>query len=285
MPTSSQARRTASRSPAASDDGLSTTVLPVTIAAVVMPARIASGKFHGGITTPTPSGMYSMLVALARIGRQRLRLREPLHLARVELAEVDRLGGVGVGLGPRLADSSSTILAENSCLRRRRIDAIRRTSAARSSAGVRLQAGNAFVAAFDGPVGVGWRSPRGSGRRPARKLQGLQRFEILLGAADRFPPIRFCPWIGSCFSTAARAARKALALASYGEIRQRLVAKFRKQFRSSGPGSLSIFRSLRRVALTASRRRNTKEMMVVFRAAVCCCPTRLEGLAAPGPSI
>ncbi len=38
-------------------EGLITTVLPVTSAATVMPARIASGKFHGGITTPTPSGM------------------------------------------------------------------------------------------------------------------------------------------------------------------------------------------------------------------------------------
>ena len=43
----------------ASDEGFSTTVLPVTIAAAVMPAMIASGKFHGGITAPTPSGMYS----------------------------------------------------------------------------------------------------------------------------------------------------------------------------------------------------------------------------------
>ena len=34
----------------------SITVLPVTRAATVMPARMASGKFHGGITTPTPSG-------------------------------------------------------------------------------------------------------------------------------------------------------------------------------------------------------------------------------------
>ena len=40
-------------------EGLSTTVLPATIAAVVMPAMIANAKFHGGITTPTPSGMYS----------------------------------------------------------------------------------------------------------------------------------------------------------------------------------------------------------------------------------
>ena len=41
----------------ASLDGLRTTVLPATSAAVVMPAMIANAKFHGGITTPTPSGM------------------------------------------------------------------------------------------------------------------------------------------------------------------------------------------------------------------------------------
>ena len=41
----------------ASLDGLRMTVLPVTTAAAVMPAMIASGKFHGGITAPTPSGM------------------------------------------------------------------------------------------------------------------------------------------------------------------------------------------------------------------------------------
>ena len=40
-------------------DGFSTTALPVTIAAAVIPAMIANAKFHGGMTTPTPSGMYS----------------------------------------------------------------------------------------------------------------------------------------------------------------------------------------------------------------------------------
>src|ERR1051325_2149271 len=38
-------------------EGFSTTVLPVTTAAMVMPAIIAHGKFHGGITAATPSGM------------------------------------------------------------------------------------------------------------------------------------------------------------------------------------------------------------------------------------
>ena len=36
--------------------GLKSTALPVTSAAVTMPAGIASGKFHGEITTPTPRG-------------------------------------------------------------------------------------------------------------------------------------------------------------------------------------------------------------------------------------
>src|SRR5207244_12250657 len=39
-------------------DGFKITVLPETIEASVMPAIIAHGKFHGGITAPTPSGMY-----------------------------------------------------------------------------------------------------------------------------------------------------------------------------------------------------------------------------------
>ncbi len=47
--------------PGVSLAGLRTTVLPVTIAAVVMPTQIASGKFHGGITAPTPSGRYTMV--------------------------------------------------------------------------------------------------------------------------------------------------------------------------------------------------------------------------------
>src|SRR6185437_4815658 len=38
-------------------DGFRMTVFPVTTAATVMPAIIASGKFQGGITAPTPSGI------------------------------------------------------------------------------------------------------------------------------------------------------------------------------------------------------------------------------------
>lgn len=37
-------------------EGLMTTVLPVTRAATVIPARMARGKFQGGMITPTPSG-------------------------------------------------------------------------------------------------------------------------------------------------------------------------------------------------------------------------------------
>ncbi len=36
--------------------GLSTTVLPAATGPIVIPTRIASGKFHGGITTPAPMG-------------------------------------------------------------------------------------------------------------------------------------------------------------------------------------------------------------------------------------
>src|SRR5262249_60249102 len=39
-------------------EGFNTTVLPETIDASVIPAMMAQGKFHGGITAPTPSGMY-----------------------------------------------------------------------------------------------------------------------------------------------------------------------------------------------------------------------------------
>ncbi len=38
--------------------GFTMVVLPVTRAATVMPQQMASGKFHGEITTATPRGWY-----------------------------------------------------------------------------------------------------------------------------------------------------------------------------------------------------------------------------------
>src|SRR3954462_10045983 len=38
-------------------EGFKITVFPQTTAAHVIPAMIAHGKFHGGMTAPTPSGM------------------------------------------------------------------------------------------------------------------------------------------------------------------------------------------------------------------------------------
>jgi hypothetical protein len=38
------------------EDGLYTTVLPVTRAAEIIPTEIAKGKFHGAITAATPLG-------------------------------------------------------------------------------------------------------------------------------------------------------------------------------------------------------------------------------------
>ena len=58
-PASSQACTNISAMPTASEEGFKTTVFPVTSAAVVIPVRIASGKFQGGITAQTPSGMNS----------------------------------------------------------------------------------------------------------------------------------------------------------------------------------------------------------------------------------
>ena len=42
-------------------DGFNTIVFPVTMEAVDIPTNIASGKFQGGITIPTPSGKYSIV--------------------------------------------------------------------------------------------------------------------------------------------------------------------------------------------------------------------------------
>ena len=41
----------------ASTEGFKMTVLPQTMEAAVIPAMMAKGKFHGGITAPTPSGI------------------------------------------------------------------------------------------------------------------------------------------------------------------------------------------------------------------------------------
>ena len=82
--------------------GLRITVLPVTSAATVMPQGMARGKFQGGMTTATPRGRCSAGVGLAG-DVAAARLGQADHLAGVELAEIDRLGDVGVGLAPGLA--------------------------------------------------------------------------------------------------------------------------------------------------------------------------------------
>ena len=38
-------------------EGFRITVLPVTMEAAVIPAMMAKGKFHGGMTAPTPNGI------------------------------------------------------------------------------------------------------------------------------------------------------------------------------------------------------------------------------------
>ncbi len=68
-----------------------------------MPHRIASGKFHGGITTPTPSAQIAHLIAFAGQLHDILRPRQPQHFARVVFAEIDGLGDLGFRFGPGLA--------------------------------------------------------------------------------------------------------------------------------------------------------------------------------------
>ena len=77
-------------------------MLPATSAATVMPVGIASGKVPGrddhGHAARDVLGEIGLAggVAVPRLG-------QPDHLAGVELAEVDRLGDVAIGLGPGLA--------------------------------------------------------------------------------------------------------------------------------------------------------------------------------------
>ena len=84
-------------------DGLITIVLPATSAASDMPARIASGKFHGGITMPAPSGQINHFVMFAGHLHGGFGRRELLHLPRVVFREIDGFADVAVGLGPGLA--------------------------------------------------------------------------------------------------------------------------------------------------------------------------------------
>ena len=56
-PASSSRAKNLAATVGASTEGLRMTVLPVTMAAAVIPAMMAKGKFQGGMTAPTPSGM------------------------------------------------------------------------------------------------------------------------------------------------------------------------------------------------------------------------------------
>ena len=83
--------------------GFTMTVLPVTIAAAVMPVQMASGKFHGLMTTATPRGWCQTSSSSPMKRPSRARLEDADRLAGVVLAEVDRLADVGIGLAPDLA--------------------------------------------------------------------------------------------------------------------------------------------------------------------------------------
>ena len=69
-----------------------------------MPTMMAPGKFHGGMTAPTPSGNVVEIVFFAGIIDDGLALVQAHHFAAIELEEVDGFGGVAVGFHPVLAD-------------------------------------------------------------------------------------------------------------------------------------------------------------------------------------
>ena len=82
--------------------GLSTTVLPVTRAATVMPQGMARGKFHG--RNDHGDAAWNVLAGVGLTGNiAAAGFGQADHLPGIELAKIDRLGNVGVGLAPRLA--------------------------------------------------------------------------------------------------------------------------------------------------------------------------------------
>ena len=103
-------------------------------------------------------------------------------------------------------DSSNTIIAENSCLRLRRIPAIRTSSCTRSAGGVRLHAGKASWAASTARTAS---SELPSGNRPMTCVffAGLKDSKCFVAPAS-LPPMWFFPWIGSRDSTFLKASAK-----------------------------------------------------------------------------
>ena len=79
------------------------TALPATMAADAIPVRMASGKFHGAMITPSPRGrqcwkLDSPAAAWVRRGRGQL-----AHDSGIIVAEINRFGHVGIRLRPVLA--------------------------------------------------------------------------------------------------------------------------------------------------------------------------------------
>ena len=64
---------------------------------------MANGKFHGGITAQTPTGIYTQFVPFSGILDRRRGPRQAQRLTRIELQEVDGLGNIRIRLNPVLA--------------------------------------------------------------------------------------------------------------------------------------------------------------------------------------
>ena len=118
-----------------------------------------------------------------------LRLGQAEHLAGVVLAEVDRLGDVGVGLAPGLAALVDLPGGQLEAAAAQDVGGTEEQIGARRRGGVSRQAGNAACAAATACVGVFDRRRGRSGRRPGCVCDGLSESIHAAGLRSRCPSI------------------------------------------------------------------------------------------------
>ena len=123
--------------------GFMMTVLPVTSAAAVMPREDRQREIPRRDDDGDAARLVEVAVVLAGHVAV-LRRAELQHLERVVVAEVDRLGDVGVGLAPRLAALVDDPRGQLEAALRGTARRARQSSSARSSTGVSRHAANAF---------------------------------------------------------------------------------------------------------------------------------------------
>ena len=166
------------------------------------------------------------LVSLAGKGRQGLWLGQPLHLAGVELAEVDRLGRVPVGLGPGLGlfehhHRGELVLAAPED--RGDAEHERRALAGGHPAPRR----ESFRGGVDGAAGVR-EGALGEAADDLAEVARVDRLEVL-GRRGALSPDPVPAPQGEAFLDLRQRCAEGVSVGFDGKIRQRLVAKFGQQ--------------------------------------------------------